>query len=183
MVDHYSANTRIHRINKSPLLSVSIIQMLIQQCETSRGQGRRLKFTGSAVGFGFGEGTQRFGVDVPQLFELPLATAAQILNVHDVRLLDPGVLPELVPDAGDEAWFVATSLEELAIQSQDLFLQLTVSGHECLNVTFCPTGTQTKNDGDVTNPTEAFQDGTGRHITLLSIKEQRYRVNVATFPR
>lgn len=83
----------------------------------------------SALVFGFGEGAELFGVDVPQLLQLPLSSPVQILDVHHVRLLDPGVFPELVSDSGDEARFVPTGPEELPVQSQDLLLQLTVTRH------------------------------------------------------
>lgn len=84
---------------------------------------------GSAPVSGFAEGAQLFGVDVLQLLQLPLSSSVQILDVHHVRLLDPGVLPELVLDSGEEARFVPTSSQELPVQSQDLLLQLTVPRH------------------------------------------------------
>lgn len=83
----------------------------------------------SAALFGFGEGAQLFGVDVPQLLQLPLAPSVQILDVHHVRLLDARVLSELIADSGDEARFVATGSQEVPVQSEDLLLQLTVPRH------------------------------------------------------
>lgn len=90
----------------------------------SHGAGLR-----SALVFGFGEGSQLFGVNVPQLLQLPLSSSVQILDVHHVRLLDACVLSELVSDSWDEAWFVLTGSQELPVQSQDLLLQLTVPRH------------------------------------------------------
>lgn len=85
----------------------------------------------------FGEGAQLFGVDISQLFQLPLSSPVQILNVHHIRLLDARVDSELVADSGDETWFVLTSPEELPVQGQDLLLQLTVARHptRCLSTT------------------------------------------------
>lgn len=83
----------------------------------------------SAGVFRFREGAQLFGVDVPQLLQLPLASPVQILDVHHVRLLDACVLPELVTDSGDEARLVLPGSQELAVQSQDLFLQPAVPRH------------------------------------------------------
>lgn len=77
----------------------------------------------------FREGAQLFGVDVPQLLQLPLASPIQILDVHHVRLLDASVHPELVSDSGDEAWLLLASPEELSVQGQHLLLQLTVPRH------------------------------------------------------
>lgn len=77
----------------------------------------------------FGEGAQLFGVDVPQLLQLPLASPVQVLDVHHVRLFDARVHPELVTDAGDEAWLVLAGPEELSVQCQNLLLQLTVPRH------------------------------------------------------
>lgn len=77
----------------------------------------------------FGEGTQLFGVDVPQLLQLPLASPVQVLDVHHIRLLDVSVHPELVTDAGNEAWLVLAGPEELSVQGQNLFLQFTVPRH------------------------------------------------------
>lgn len=77
----------------------------------------------------FGEGAQLFGVDVPQLLQLPLASPVQVLDVHHVRLLDASVHPELVADAGDEARLVLAGPEELSVQGQHLLLQLTVPRH------------------------------------------------------
>ena len=112
----------------------------------------KVAFTRSSVCFRFGEGAQLFGVDVPQLLQLPLGPTEQILDVHDVLLLDPGVLPELVSDAGDEAWFVPSRLEELAIQGQNLLLHFTVSGHEWFTVAFGLTAEQTNHDDDEDHP-------------------------------
>lgn len=80
----------------------------------------------------FGEGAQLFGVDVPQLLQLPLASPVQVLDVHHVRLLDAGIDPELVTDAGDEAGLVLAGSEELPVQGQNLLLQLTVPRHRTL---------------------------------------------------
>lgn len=77
----------------------------------------------------FGKGAELFGVDVPQLLQLPLASPVQVLDVHHVRLLDASVHPELVADAGDEAWLVLAGPEELSVQGQHLLLQLTVPRH------------------------------------------------------
>lgn len=77
----------------------------------------------------FGEGAQLFGVDVPQLLQLPLSSSVQILDVHHVRLLDASVPSELVADSGDEARFVLAGPQELPVQGQDLLLQLTVPRH------------------------------------------------------
>lgn len=96
-------------------------------------RGTAVQFGGhtvSAALFGFGEGAQLFGVDVPQLLQLPLAPSVQILDVHHVRLLDAGVLSELVADSGDEARFVPPGSQELPVQSEDLLLQLTVPQHQ-----------------------------------------------------
>ncbi|MEQ2242309.1 hypothetical protein ILYODFUR_034567 [Ilyodon furcidens] len=79
--------------------------------------------------FAFRERSELLGVDVPQLIQLPLASSVQILDMHHIRLLDAGVLPELVSDSGNEARFLFPSSQELPIQSQDLLLQLTVPGH------------------------------------------------------
>lgn len=83
----------------------------------------------SALLCGFGEGAQLFGVDVLQLLQLSLSSSVQVLDVHHVRLLDASVLSELVTDSGDEARFVVAGPQELPVQSQDLFLQLTVARH------------------------------------------------------
>lgn len=83
----------------------------------------------SAGVFRFREGAQLFGVDVPQLLQLPLASPVQILDVHHVRLLDARVLPELIADSGDEAGLVLTGPQELAVQSQDLLLEPAVPRH------------------------------------------------------
>lgn len=82
----------------------------------------------------FGEGAELFGVDIPQLLQLPLASAVQVLDVHHVCLLDASVHPELVTDAGYEAWLVLASTEELSIQGQNLLLQLTVPCHRTLHL-------------------------------------------------
>lgn len=83
----------------------------------------------SVLVFGFGEGAQLFGVDVLELLQLTLSPPVQVLNVHHVRLLDASVVPELISDSGDEARFVPTGPQELAVQSQDLLLQLAVPRH------------------------------------------------------
>ena len=114
-------------------------------------------FTRSAVCFRFGEGAQLFGVDVPQLLQLPLGPAEQILDVHDVLLLDPGVLPELVSDAGDEAWFVPSRLKELAIQGQNLLLHFTVSGHGWFTVAIGLTAEQNEHVDDHTTTLPSYQ--------------------------
>lgn len=79
--------------------------------------------------FGFGEGAQLFGVGVSELLQLPLSTAVQVLDVHDICLLDTRVLPELVPDPRYEAWLFPTGAEELPVQSQNILLQLAVTRH------------------------------------------------------
>lgn len=84
----------------------------------------------SALVFGFGEGAQLFGVDVPQLLQLPLASSVQILDMHHVCLLDASVLSELVSDPGEEARFVLAGSQEVAVQSEDLLLQLAVPRHD-----------------------------------------------------
>lgn len=80
----------------------------------------------SAGPFGFGEGAQLLGVGVPKLLQLPLASPEQVLDVHHVRLLDAGVLPELVTDPWDEAGLVLSGSQKLSVQNQDLLLQLAV---------------------------------------------------------
>lgn len=77
----------------------------------------------------FGERSQLFSVDVPQLFQLPLPSPVQIFDVHHVCLLDVSVRSELVADSGDETWFVLTGPQELPVQSQNLLLQLAVPHH------------------------------------------------------
>ena len=133
---------------------VQLVSWRKKQHETTRVQ--EVVFTRSAVCFRFREGAQLFGVDVPQLLQLPLGPTEQILYVHDVLLLDLGVLPELVSDAGDEAWFVPSRLEELAIQGQNLLLHFTVSGHEWFTVTFGLTAEQTKHDDDEDHTSPCF---------------------------
>jgi len=83
----------------------------------------------SAGVFGLGEGAKLLGVDVSQLFQLPLASSIQILDVHHVCLLDARVLLELIADSGEEARFVLTGSQELPVQRQDLLLQLAVPHH------------------------------------------------------
>lgn len=85
--------------------------------------------TTSAFPLGFGERAQLLGVDVSQLLQLPLTPAVQVLYVHDVALPDPGLLPELVPDAGQEARLALPGPQELAVQRQHLLLELTVACH------------------------------------------------------
>lgn len=77
----------------------------------------------------FGEGAELFGVDIPELLQLPLSSSVQILDVHHVCLLNASVLSELIADAGYEAWFFLAGPQELSIQGQDLLLKLTVSRH------------------------------------------------------
>lgn len=92
-----------------------------------RGAGQRGQR--SALVRRFGEGAQLLGVDVPQLLQLSLSSAEQILDVHHVRLLDAGVLTELVADPRDEARFVPAGPQEVPVQDQDLLLQLAVARH------------------------------------------------------
>lgn len=77
----------------------------------------------------FGEGAQLFGVDVLQLLQLSLSSPVQVLDVHHICLLDPGVHSEFIADSGYEARLVLPGPEELPVQGQDLLLQLAVPCH------------------------------------------------------